>query len=59
MIKDPLGQTHTLASSKHYFHSKYDLFCIWKSGDCGSAEWIKRIELKQRTPKANTKTRPT
>ena len=27
MINDPLGQTHSLASSDHYFHLKFVLFC--------------------------------
>ena len=51
VINDPLGQTHSLASSEHCFH--FVLFgLIWKVGmdlrtmistghDCGLAEWIK------------------
>ena len=44
-INDPLGQTHSPASSDHYFHSKIVLFCeILKSGDrrtdttCGNSD---------------------
>ena len=31
VINDPLGQTHSLASSEHCFSLKY--FFVWKSGD--------------------------
>ena len=27
VINDPLGQTHSLASSEHCFHLKFVLFC--------------------------------
>ena len=53
-VYDPLGQTHSPASSDHYSHVKVVLFCdILKSGrtcvkivfttdhNCGSASWIK------------------
>ena len=53
VINDPLGRTHSLAISDHYFHLKLGLYWeILKSGDgqtcknndryCGSAAWINR-----------------
>ena len=60
VINDPLGQTHSLASSQHCF---YPIFFVLKSGDgrktcaktmitagrdCGSASWInKELEIKK------------
>ena len=61
VINDPLGQTHSLASSDHYFLLFcFDRFEKWgrtngrttctkiminTGRDCGSAEWIKNIHL--------------
>ena len=61
VINDPLGQTHNLASSEHYFRLKFVLFCekwersyerttcaktIINTGrDCGSAEWINIFQV--------------
>ena len=56
-INDPLGQTHSSASSDHYSRLNFVLFCeivksgdgrttraelvITTGGDCESASWIK------------------
>ena len=54
VINDPLGHTHSLASSEHCFHLKFVLFyynlkseriacvktMITIGRDCGTAEWI-------------------
>ena len=39
VIYDPLGQTHSLTSSEHYFHATFVLFCdIWKVGTDGRTD---------------------
>ena len=60
-INDPLGQTHSPASSNHYSHLQVALF--WKmrtkgrtdttwekmintGRDCGSASWIKKLNME-------------